>query len=160
MVGPHIVSDNFLRLTLKWAFFFLNYNIFYHLTEGSARQNKQWLHSFYLLYLWILDDWAIVEVVSENCSHTRTAQKSCCENCLLYCAKDKNMSWTHYIITDTCLMTSKELLPNAYPSFSSTNSCMDDLMDEDEKDRAKRYWRLCILGKHFMYSITHLLLFT
>uniref|UniRef100_A0A3P9CDX8 Neuronal PAS domain protein 2 n=1 Tax=Maylandia zebra TaxID=106582 RepID=A0A3P9CDX8_9CICH len=37
-----------------------------------------------------------------------------------------------------CLMTSKELLPNAYPSFSSTNSCMDDLMDEDEKDRAKR----------------------
>uniref|UniRef100_A0A3Q4HFN9 Neuronal PAS domain protein 2 n=1 Tax=Neolamprologus brichardi TaxID=32507 RepID=A0A3Q4HFN9_NEOBR len=38
----------------------------------------------------------------------------------------------------TCLMTSKELLPNAYPSFSSTNSCMDDLMDEDEKDRAKR----------------------
>uniref|UniRef100_A0A3Q2WEC3 Neuronal PAS domain protein 2 n=1 Tax=Haplochromis burtoni TaxID=8153 RepID=A0A3Q2WEC3_HAPBU len=38
----------------------------------------------------------------------------------------------------TCLMTSKELLPNTYPSFSSTNSCMDDLMDEDEKDRAKR----------------------
>uniref|UniRef100_A0A3B4H1I7 Neuronal PAS domain-containing protein 2-like n=1 Tax=Pundamilia nyererei TaxID=303518 RepID=A0A3B4H1I7_9CICH len=38
----------------------------------------------------------------------------------------------------TCLMTSKELLPNAYPSFSSTNSCMDDLMDEDEKDKAKR----------------------
>lgn len=36
-------------------------------------------------------------------------------------------------------MTSKELLPNAYPSFSSTNSCMDDLMDEDEKDKAKRY---------------------
>lgn len=25
------------------------------------------------------------------------------------------------------------------PLFSSTNSCVDDLMDEDEKDRAKRY---------------------
>lgn len=27
---------------------------------------------------------------------------------------------------------------------SSTNSCMDDLMDEDEKDRAKRYQELFI----------------
>lgn len=59
MVGPHIVSDNFLRLTIKWAFFFLNYNIFYHLTEGSAGPQDKINNGYIPFICFTCESWMI-----------------------------------------------------------------------------------------------------